>query len=284
MVIIKPKIILKNYANCNQIKRVDMNLQMAVTCTLMGGLGNQMFQVATTYAFALDNEYEAIYPLQCMQNQTRTKDYTNSVLRKIHRGVATSKKFQMYKEPSHIYQKIKPTCEGMYLHGYFQSFKYFDHHRNTILKLFEPTAEIISYINEKYTIENALSVHVRRGDYTKLQDIHYNIPISYYKRALKLFDCNLKMFVFSDDIEWCRSQPIFSNAIFVEEQEDVTLYMMSMCSHHIIANSTFSWWGAYMSESNKVIYPSIWFGKKGPTKNLDDLAPSSKWIMVDAKC
>ena len=170
----------------------------------------------------------------------------------------------------------------VHLHGYFTSYKYFDHHKEFIQNIFKPTDEIIKYIKDKYSdIDTAISIHVRRGDYTKFPDIHPTLPIEYYKNALENFPKNdslQRTYVFSDDIEWCKQQDIFKDSIFVNEEDDIELYMMSLCENNIIANSTFSWWAAYLNKNpkRKVIYPDIWFGPKGPKYNFDDLIPSEE--------
>lgn len=243
---------------------------MSVTCKLMGGLGNQMFQAATTLAYAWDNNLDPVFPKTTDMNCTRKKSYVDTVLRKLNRPDKINGSFLLYKEPKYSYSELPVGGKNIYLHGYFQSWKYFDHHRSKIIEMFEPT-EGIQQIVQKYDCDDAVSVHVRRGDYLHLQEHHYNLPLSYYEEALKKIPTK-KMLVFSDDIEWCKKQSLFAGATFVEEEDFVSIYVMSKCKHHVIANSSFSWWGAYLSETDGVkIAPMNWFGPKGPKYVWEDL-------------
>lgn len=263
-----------------------------ISCHLMGGLGNQMFQVATTHTYARDNNREDVYPLTTDLGASRKKSYEKDVLRKIKRTDITKiRPWAICREPNHTFFNIPKNVEHKYLYldGYFQSYKYFDHRKKEIKDLFEPTEEIKNYINEKYNFdEKSVSIHVRRGDYVNLKDIHFNLPLKYYEDALQHFDKKENNFyVFSDDIEWCKKQSLFqnlNNIIFVDEDEVVSLYMMEKCFSHIIANSSFSWWGAYLANVDDkkglddrkrlVICPTVWFGPKGPKWNILDIAPS----------
>jgi hypothetical protein len=109
------------------------------------------------------------------------------------------------------------------------------------------------------------------------------LPMDYYEQAVKKFNKKSVFVVFSDDIEWCKKQEFFKtlgNVVFVKDMDYNEMYLMSLCKHNIIANSSFSWWGAYlnMNRRKKVIAPMQWFGPKGP-KDLQDLRPDS-WITL----
>ena len=114
---------------------------------------------------------------------------------------------------------------------------------------------------------NLCAVHVRRGDYSEKPEYHTNLDGTYYNIAINniitSFD-NTHIMVFSDDIEWCKknmpSEFSFSNA--KNQYEDMC--MMSMCDTHVIANSSFSWWAAWLSNSSRIIAPKDWFGLTGP--------------------
>ena len=125
-----------------------------------------------------------------------------------------------------------------------------------------------------------VSIHVRRGDYIKLQNYHLLLPKKYYDKAISLFkDCFF--IIFSDDIEWCKLNINSINVYFSECNQDyIDLFLMSKCHHNIISNSSFSWWGAYLNKNinKKVVCPSKWFAKLGPKKHdliLDD------WLIID---
>ena len=126
-----------------------------------------------------------------------------------------------------------------------------------------------------------LSIHVRRTDYLSNSANHFNLDFDYYEKALEYFDTE-QVIVFSDDPEWCKQQKIFSDDRFmISESGDnkIDLCLMSMCNHHIIANSSFSWWGAWLAKSKKVVAPSTWFGPNNADKDTKDLLPKS-WIVI----
>jgi hypothetical protein len=105
--------------------------------------------------------------------------------------------------------------------------------------------------------------------------------LSYYEEALKHFD-DRQVIVFSDDPGWCKEQSLFSDDRFlVSESEDnkIDLCLMTFCTSHIIANSSFSWWGAWLSNSEKVIAPSKWFGPNNADKETKDLIPET-WTII----
>ena len=137
-------------------------------------------------------------------------------------------------------------------------------------------------------VENPIALHVRRTDYIQNAENHFNLPIEYYEAALKRFDANRNVIVFSDDPLWCHDEALFADDRFIiSENEDnrVDLCLMSLCDDFIIANSTYSWWGAWLSSNKekKVIAPVQWFGKTGYTKdhNTKDLIPDD-WIKISA--
>lgn len=240
---------------------------MPITSKLVGGLGNQMFQIAVAYAHAKRMNTEAIFPNSCQVVLGRNKNYYDTIFKNIKRGMI-SFVGTYYKEPSYKFSPL-PTNSRLYLDGYFQSFKYFNEFRNEILNLFN-----LSNVEIKH---NSVALHVRRGDYSNFPDIHPILPLKYYEKAIEklkeLKGDDLTIYIFSDDIEWCKKNINFKNSIFVDEEDYISISMMSKCDHNIVANSSFSWWGAYLNQNpNKIIiYPSLWFGPKGPSYDLDDL-------------
>ena len=115
-----------------------------------------------------------------------------------------------------------------------------------------------------------MSVHVRRGDYLKLSHIYRILNEDYYNTALKKFEHHTPVFI-SDDIDWCKNTfSDLDNAVFVEnETQFVDMCVMTMCNAHIIANSSFSWWGAWLG-GGKTIAPKNWFTENGPP-NWEDI-------------
>ena len=131
-------------------------------------------------------------------------------------------------------------------------------------------------------------LHVRRGDYLALQNFHPVQSDEYYKKALELTKPE-NLLVFSDDIDWVKSNLLLDEAsVFINHNKGNESYndmrLMSLCKHHVIANSSFSWWGAYLNSHTKkiVLYPSVWFGEivKHDTK---DLCPPD-WIKINYNC
>ena len=239
-----------------------------ITTQLRGGLGNHMFQIAATYALALDNNDDCAFEHAITIGQESTRAYINNIYSRI-KFVSSDEiksKFAIpkYYEPNFYFQQL-PYKSNLHLVGYFQSEKYFNYHSKKIRALFEPTDNIIQYIYEKYTSilnGNTVSMHIRRGDY--LNSLHLVMcSEEYYQNAIKNFTkCDI--IVFSDDIEWCKVNFRDNNFIFIEGEEDyIDLYLMSMCKNNIITNSSFSWWGAWLNnnKNKKVIAPKIWFNE-----------------------
>lgn len=257
-----------------------------ITIDLQGGLGNQLFQISTTYALSRRNNDECCFDIDGHRIGLQGRDalnYKNTIYRKlINKKIDCDETFT---ENGFHYQEIlyKPNLR---LNGYFQSEKYFKDHKQEILDLFEPTEEILKYINEKYghllNNENTCSVHIRHGDYLRFPNHHPILPPDYYNQALKNFDANYTFLVFSDNIEWCKN--VFKNINFhiVDgEQDYIDLYIMSLCKNNIIANSSFSWWGSYLNknENKKIIAPSPWFGQAYNNWKTDDIY-CSKMIKI----
>ena len=137
------------------------------------------------------------------------------------------------------------------------------------------------------SVDNPVALHVRRTDYLTNSENHPPCTLDYYKAALDHFDDDRNVIVFSDDPSWCQEQELFSDDRFmISENTDnrVDLCLMSLCSDFIIANSSFSWWGAWLStnQNKKVIAPLQWFGT-GYTKQHDtkDLIPDG-WTRITA--
>jgi glycosyltransferase involved in cell wall biosynthesis len=258
-----------------------------ITCHLLGpgnpggkpnfGLGNMLFQIATLCSLAKDNNAIAVFP-----NIERHEfgNYSTSLLNKIYTILPDINLIENAESPFE-YHDLKYTPNSIYK-GYFQSEKYFIHNRDYILNLFK-NQNIINQVKNIYPeiSNNSVSLHVRHGDYVNLQEFHPIQTIDYYNQALEYIKSYENIFVFSDDIEWCKKNLRYKNLIFVENQTDVfDLMAMSLCTHNIIANSTFSWWGAWLNENpNKiVIAPKAWFGNK---RNLSsqDIIPKN-WVII----
>ena len=261
-----------------------------IAAETMGRLGNQMFIVAAAHSLALDNNDTAVFPKRVISvtppTQKETLIHRNTVLRKIQHTDNFSFIEHIYHEkPDQSYDKIEYK-NNLFLKGYFQSENYFKHNKKEIVELFSPISQIDKLFKEKHkdliNKKDVVSVHVRRGDYLKFSDYHANIGSDYYLKAIKQFPSNCTFVFFSDDIEWCKQTFKNKNCIFIEKQDDVLdLYLMSKISNNIIANSSFSWWAAWLNtnENKSIIAPKVWFGPKNAHLSRKDLTPE-EWFLI----
>lgn len=176
----------------------------------------------------------------------------------------------------------------MCLSGYYQSFKYFDHLRNDIIDLFEPSKLMIEQMKQQFSLllseNNTCSVHVRRGDYLKYKNCHHNLSDKYYKNAMSDMGKNMRFVFFSDDIEWCRTTFSDFSEDFINTGDDLLdFWLMSYMKNNIIANSSYGWWSAYLNlnEDKKIICPKNWFGPANSHLNTFDLFPKEWKILTD---
>jgi len=255
-----------------------------VTCNLMGGLGNYMFQIATTASISIDNETDYLFNINSVSKAHKhISSYTTNILRKVKFVEEIIHHNNFYVEPFFHHNPIEYK-NNLLIQGYFQSEKYFLHNRKTILDLFEIDEDSYVQIKEKYSSlleRNTCSIHVRRGDYLGLPTFHPTCDIEYYQKAMSYFPDETVFFISSDDINWCKNNLKSKNIFFLEENQDyIDLWVMSLCENNIISNSSFSWWSAWLNknENKKVIAPLNWFGSSLP-HNTNDLIPE-KWIRM----
>ena len=259
----------------------------------IGRLGNQMFQYASLKGIArnrgcdycipnhnqvikdpygFDMKIELFYPFKMSGVSPRNI----KLLDLGYAPVAEEKHF-------HFDELLFNMCpDEISLAGYFQSEKYFKHIEDEIRvdfsfkdEILEPCKEMIGSIGE------VISLHVRRTDYLTNPN-HTILGLDYYEQALNKFYDTSSVFVFSDDPEWCKEQELFSGDRFmISESGDqyVDLCLMSLCKQHIIANSSYSWWGAWLSGSDNVVAPVRWFGVNNSDKNTKDLIPE-RWTTI----
>ena len=212
----------------------------------IGRLGNNMFQKAVAIGYAIKHGM----------------DYTFS----------QEMDYPIYKEKCFEYQEI-PYMNNVYLSGYFQSDKYFNHCKD----------EIVDYFTSDWdrTPINKVSIHVRRGDYCNIE-CHPVVTMEYLNEAIQIFkDKGYKesdFLIFTDDKEWCYSNLPFEIA---DGNELEDLELMSRCEHHIISNSSFSYWGAYLGVNpNKIVVaPSKWFAGSKENVNVSDIYCDG-WIII----
>ena len=161
------------------------------------------------------------------------------------------------------------------LWGFFQTVKYFKHIEDEIREDFSFKNEIIDECKEIIKeFNNPISLHIRRGDFIHNSGNHPPLGLDYYEKALSHFDDDRDVIIFSDDTEWCMEQDIFESDRFAIAEGGNQFYdmcLMTLCNDHIIANSSFSWWGAWLANGNKVIAPKQWFGENLKDKDTKDL-------------
>jgi hypothetical protein len=258
-----------------------------ITCLLQGGLGNQMFQIAATYALAKRNNVDYGFDFNIchtpLQGNMSIK-YTDNLFSNLNSIVYTPT-FDIYIEPKFSYSEI-PFKDNLLLKGFFQSEKYFIDYKDDIIKLFKINDYYYQVIEEFLRIKNIkkndiiTSIHVRRGDYLNLQEYHGICQIEYFKKAIEIIG-DSKFIVLSDDINWVKENFIGDNFIFSDFKDEILDFiLMTKCNNNIISNSSFSWWGAYLNKNDykKIIAPFKWFGPKGP-KDTQDIFPKN-WKVI----
>jgi len=254
-----------------------------ITSLLQGGLGNQLFQIATTISLATKNDDEAVFSIHNhhLPNQGRR---CHNYLETIFRNLTFSSDIEVvnvYREPSFEYREIEYKPQ-LGLVGFFQSEKYFQECRDDLRQIFSPDSYSLDLIEENYGSlleENTVFLHVRRGDYLKYRTHHPPCSLDYYNKAASFFPQDAVFLVLSDDIEWCKSELVDDRFVFVENNEDhIDFYLMTLCKNAIIANSSFSWWGAWLGDKETIIAPSQWFGKS-TSHDTSDLIPE-EWSII----
>lgn len=247
----------------------------------MGWLGNQMFQYASLQGIAKNRGFDFCAP---PDDGTRAHNYSLFKFFKM----SNCKNIQYINEETYCVSSIYGgnTCgfefseelfnncpDNVNINAFLQSDKYFSHVRNDILEDFSFKKEF-----EK-PFDKYISLHVRRGDYVHQPQYHPVCSLEYYSEALEIINEDLPLVVFSDDIEWCK-QNIKADYYSEESVANRDLYLMTKAEHNIIANSTFSWWGAWLNKSNnKVVAPKQWFGWGYSYQKTDDLYPEG-WSVI----
>jgi hypothetical protein len=239
-----------------------------ITSILKGRLGNQLFQIATAYSLAKK------YNNTCSFDLTKTRlggfpiepvlEYENTIYKNIEINPILYYEYSIYYESdATTFNEIPNISPNLLLDGYFQSEKYFINDKDVIRDFLFINENILGNVKERYNdkLENSLSIHVRRGDYVNLKmtlpETYYFDSIDYIKRRTEINN----VFIFSDDIEWCKKVFLGDDFIFIDGNKDYEdLYLMSLCRHNIVSNSSFSWWGSYLNknETKIVCAPSWW--------------------------
>ena len=261
-----------------------------------GGIGNVMFKLAAAISLALDNNIEYIFSNEFIRtaDHVATKGfndyrvYYNNILRNINFIPNLPNNYSVFSQVEYHYKPIPYVAESnLLLMGYYQSEKYFINNKQTIIDLYKPSDNIKQDIRAEYAnidLDNCVSIHVRRGDYLYHPNHHPIQTAEYYQSATNILGFDNTYLIFSDDIEGCKYLFDFlPNKIFIPSGYDWhDMYLMSMCKHNIICNSTFSWWAAYINENvdKQIIAPKKWFGSAYSNWDTSDLIPSD-WLIIN---
>lgn len=274
--------------------KLGKKLKLMIIIKINGGLGNQLFQYAVGKRLAEKHQIELKFDISEYTDGYYRKYRLGNF--NIEGKIASKEEINQFKKNNwqKILEKIKPYYKrttikysgygfdknilklgaNVYLDGYWQNEKYF--------------LDISDIIKQKFTLKNALSpiaqdlqkktlncnsvsIHIRRGDYitsSKFSKIYKLLPWDYYANAIKKISIEVSspiFFIFSDDIEWIKNNTAIPSPNIIVSRNELNdyeeLFLMSSCRHNIIANSSFSWWGAWLnSNPNKIIIgPKAWF-------------------------
>lgn len=242
-------------------------------------IGNNLFLISTVCALAWKNNAKSSFPTLKTQCEYWKKNHENTIFRNVimddaHVGTKHMSKLGIN---CFIYEELVYE-NNLELNGFYFSHKYFDMYRSQLLNMFCVDDITKKYIYDKNPVlhtDNCVSIHVRKGDYKKTSERTngslYRLDISYYDNSINFINNkihNPTYLIFTEnkeDIHWCKKyiKDRFKNnniIIMFGEHDYIDLYMMTLCKHNIIANSTFSWWGAYLNNNNDkiVIFPKGW--------------------------
>ncbi len=262
--------------------------QPVVVGSLMGQLGNQMFQVAATVSLALDNHAQPVFPDLAQKKGEGIPLNREKVFFRLKTKLSKKRTISfVYNEPCYNYQPI-PYHPDMRIKGFFQSEKYFVRHRSEILALFHPHTTIETYLQKKFgnLLRHPCTVSVHMRSYFKEDPEQHLYPFygrAFIEKAMALFPQDSLFLVFSNDMALCKKElmGIPREVVFIEgEPYYHDLYLMSMCQHNIIGNSSFSWWAAYLNPHPEkiVVTPPKWVSEAFGL-NCQDVIPEG-WIVL----
>jgi hypothetical protein len=284
-----------------------------ISCKLCGGLGNQLFQIFTAISYALRYN-KSFFFLNNYQLGSGTNGETIRYtywktfladLRPFLKNKNDLPELTIQYETDFAYKELSASSTDLLLVGYFQSYKYFDMYKNMICKLLKLEAKK-NQVKTKYAFNfndiHSISMHFRFGDYKHYPSVYNLLVYDYYKDALqyiilRMIETNIErkeifVFYFCEEESMNDAKPIldkltksFPKITFVKADRTMEdweqLLFMSLCEHNIIANSTFSWWGAYLnSNDDKIVcYPEQWFAPEVTNKPLHDLC-LDYWVAI----
>jgi hypothetical protein len=276
-----------------------------ITCNLVGGLGNQLFQIFTTISYAIRIKEKFVFLKAETTGGGSTKirnTYWENLLYRLKPFLINNfENYKLIKEKEFTFNDIiseinnnkinNNTC----LYGYFQSYKYFQNYYETIYKMIDidKQKEIVSKSYSDFQLKNTVTMHFRLGDYKEFPNIYPILTYEYYEKAFthiqkhNLYYLNILFFCEDEDLDEVniiieKLKNHFnhngirraSNTLKDWEQ----MLLMSCCNYNIIANSSFSWWGAYLNTNyDKIVcYPETWLVNNTDTRDLCPL----EWIKI----
>jgi hypothetical protein len=282
----------------------------------MGGLGNQLFQYAAARSLADRHKTDLKLDLSFLNtdsNEHTKRDLALNVFNTNYSICSDHERADFYDPPlinkffPFMFQKKVIANEkafhfdpmffnlpkNTFLNGFWQTEKYFIGIRKILLEelvINLQMSEKIKAVSDRILNSNSVSLHVRRGDYVSNKNsksYHGNLELDYFYEAIKQLKGvlnDLNFFVFSDEIDWVRSNlkindPVEYIDFNTNENAAFDMYLMSLCQHNIIANSSFSWWAAWLNKNTdkKVIAPKKWFFNE--SINTKDLIPNT-WLKI----
>lgn len=271
-----------------------------VITKLMGGLGNQMFQYATGYALSQHHQTELGVDISFLNQETggqyTKRDFELNVFNtaittvskeELHTFLTTYysrtnrflnsslpyvfKKHYFLEKGHQYHPDIFKTSTNVFLSGFWQSENYFSKYREQLLNIFTFKSDYLKGIDNELKLisnSNSVSLHVRRGDYIENKNansFHGVCSLDYYEQALLYLEnlnSEMEVFIFSDDIEWCKQNLKLKHGHHYVDNNSVykDFFLMKNCKHNIIANSSYSWWAAWLNTnpSKMVIAPKKW--------------------------
>lgn len=255
---------------------------------IIGRLGNQMFQYAALRGIADKHGYDFTIPESDFNDEWNDHQLFEVFdLPNLKNRGRVADKFLQERQFNYDSELVEQCPDDVSLYGYFQTEKYFSHIADSIKEDFTFKKDVVENCKEVMEeLSEPIALHVRRTDYVEKSQDHPPCSLKYYHESLKRFHKKRPVVIFSDDVKWCKEQEIFKPDRFLVSETDNNIYdlcMMTMCDDYIIANSSFSWWGAWLSHNPDptVIAPKKWFGDTGYTakNNTEDICPD-RWVRI----
>ena len=258
-----------------------------ITCRLQGRTGNIMFQIANGFVKSLEYNRQFVVPAK----ESSTGHLERGLFRKFDFHIDKIPEPSVSKHfwgPFHFGNIDQPENDRPTAYcGWYQSEKFFGNYKEVVKDAFSPTTEFIHRAKTEFPFLQksvVAAINVRRGDYLTQPRRHPVITLDYINEAIKLLPPHDYTIILSDDFQWCRENIKGTNLIFPDKYVDQdAMWLLSLCDHFVISNSTFSWWGAYLSRnSNKVVVsPSTWFGPDVGEDPKDVWCDG--WIKIDTR-